>query len=354
MMAVLGAIALLAAAEPPDAVASEVDVYCDAMYQTRGGRTFRVNVTCPDVDNRESLERQTREQVEGARSVLGDISIRDLPGRVYFRRIESEDGTDWQVLPGVISRLNAYYPQNPVRSHVSGACTARFDIIDGTPENICITCRAREYRGEFIREMRRSIRRSFYVQTDRPVEQVFRVNFPLPEAAAPDFPPATPAETLCELDIKASGLSRAQRIVEADLGCPPEATDADALATRAAALIARLDTRRLRHPHILTAEQVAFSRDGADGWQAAPGQMIVSVPFEYPDALIREGADRLACAWSAWPDRCGRPRNVRVTCYVDGRVRPLYQVRRAEDAVEDMVRTSRFFPVDVDYCYQDE
>lgn len=165
---------------------------------------------------------------------------------------------------------------------------------------------------------------------------------------------ASPAETLCLLDIKASGLSRAQRIVDADVGCPTDVADVDALASTAMALINRLDTNRLRHPDFLTADEVVFARDAAGRWQPAPGQVIVTVPFEYPDALIREGADRLACAWSASPDRNGRPRNVRVVCYVDGQVRPAYQIRRAEDAIEDMVRRTRFFPTDVEYCFQDE
>ncbi|WP_421789416.1 hypothetical protein [Hyphobacterium sp.] len=173
---------------PPEAAQPADTVYCDSVFQTRSGRTQRVQVTCPEVENQESLIRQTRRQVQDARSVLRDLSIRDVPGRVHFVRVETEDGVDWQVQPGVIARINAYYPANPVRANVPGACTARYDIIDGEPENICIRCRASDFRGDYIREMRRAIRRSFFVDTDTEVEQIYSVEFPLPEAASPGIP----------------------------------------------------------------------------------------------------------------------------------------------------------------------
>lgn len=189
MILVLSVLAALAAEQPANAEADDM-VYCDAVYQTRSGRTFRINVTCPDVENRESLIAQTERQVERARSVLRDVSIRDLPGRIFFQRVETDSGVEWQVQPGVISRINAYYPANPVRANVSAACTARYDIIEGEPENICIVCRATDFRSDYIREMRRAIRRSFFVNTSEPVEQVFSVEFPLPDAPSPGIPPA--------------------------------------------------------------------------------------------------------------------------------------------------------------------
>ncbi|MEE2527271.1 hypothetical protein V0U79_12970 [Hyphobacterium sp. HN65] len=190
MLSFLPVLLLAVSLDTPAMADSDGSVYCDAVYQTRNGRTFRVSVTCPDVEHRESLQRQAEQQVEEARSVLRDVSIRDLPGRVHFRRVETANGVDWQVQPGVISRINAYYPRNPVRANVSAACTARYDIVEGEPENICIVCRATDFRGDYIREMRRAIRRSFFVDTSEPVEQVFSVEFPLPDAPSPGIPPA--------------------------------------------------------------------------------------------------------------------------------------------------------------------
>jgi hypothetical protein len=176
---------------PPETVASEeaVDaVYCDARYQTRHGRAFRIFPDCPDVENRENMEDQVRRQLREAYPVLRDLSIRDMTGRIFFVPEDTENGRHWRIQPGVISRINAYYPLNAYESTVSGACTATFDVIDGTPENICMRCRASDFRGEFLREIRRSIRRSFYVDTDLPSHQTIRVDFPHPDNPSPGFP----------------------------------------------------------------------------------------------------------------------------------------------------------------------
>lgn len=184
-------LVLASASVPPetaDTTGREDLVYCDVEYQTRSGRAFRIVPDCPDVEGREIMEQQVHQQLRSALPVLRDLSIEDLPGRIHFRREEHPDGVWWRIQPGVISRINAYYPLNAFESAVSGACTATYDIIEGTPENICIRCRASDFRGEFIREMRRAIRRSYFVNTDTDVQQTFRVDFPHPENPSPGFP----------------------------------------------------------------------------------------------------------------------------------------------------------------------
>jgi hypothetical protein len=176
---------------PPEGAATAPaieTVYCDVGYQTRSGRAIRIRPDCPDVENREIMERQVSEQMRSALPVLRDLSIRDMTGRIFFEREEHEDGAYWRIQPGVISRINAYYPLNAYESGISGACRATYDIIEGTPENICIRCRAEDFRGEFIREMRRAIRRSFYVDTGTPFGQTFSVDFPHPQNPSPGFP----------------------------------------------------------------------------------------------------------------------------------------------------------------------
>lgn len=163
-------------------------VYCDASFQTRSGRAFRIVPDCPDVENREVMEDQVRRQIREALPVLNDLSVRDMTGRIFFLPEEIDGETYWRIQPGVISRINAYYPLNAFRSAVSGACTATYEVIEGRPENICIRCRAEDFRGEFIREMRRAIRRSHYVNTATPLPQTYRVDFPHPENPSPGFP----------------------------------------------------------------------------------------------------------------------------------------------------------------------
>jgi len=175
---------------PEEANAAEpvTAIYCDMEYQTRQGRAFRIVPDCPNVENREAMERQVQRQMREAFPALRDLSVRDMTGRIFFEPEETEDGTYWRIQPGVISRINAYYPRNAYESSVSGACTATYDVIEGTPENICIRCRASDFRGEFIREMRRAIRRSYFVNTDTPLPQTYRVDFPHPENPSPGFP----------------------------------------------------------------------------------------------------------------------------------------------------------------------
>jgi hypothetical protein len=93
------------------------------------------------------MEDQVRRQIRDATPVLNDLSVRDMTGRVFFRPEQVDGETVWRVQPGVISRINAYYPLNAYRSAVSGACTATYDVIEGVPENICIRCRASDFRG---------------------------------------------------------------------------------------------------------------------------------------------------------------------------------------------------------------
>ena len=155
MVWILGLL-LSAAFVPPEGAAPAADtVYCDAVFQTRSGRAFRIVPDCPDVENRELMEDQVRRQIRDATPVLNDLSVRDMTGRVFFRPEQVDGETVWRVQPGVISRINAYYPLNAYRSAVSGACTATYDVIEGVPENICIRCRASDFRGEFIRDAAR-------------------------------------------------------------------------------------------------------------------------------------------------------------------------------------------------------
>lgn len=178
-------------AVPPEGAATGPatdTIYCDAAFQTRSGRAFRIVPDCPDVENRELMEDQVRRQIRDATPVLNDLSVRDMTGRVFFLPEQLDGETYWRIQPGVISRINAYYPLNAYRSAVSGACTATYEVIEGVPENICIRCRAGDFRGEFIREMRRAIRRSHYVNTGTPLPQTYRVDFPHPENPSPGFP----------------------------------------------------------------------------------------------------------------------------------------------------------------------
>ncbi|MEE2527272.1 hypothetical protein V0U79_12975 [Hyphobacterium sp. HN65] len=163
-----------------------------------------------------------------------------------------------------------------------------------------------------------------------------------------------PLETVCDLDIKTAGLSRARRVVEADVACHENVPGRDELNQLAERYAGRLNTRRLRSENLLTSHTALFSRGEAGGWEPVPGQVVITVPYVFPRELIDAAVDTVSCSWSAYPDRTGAPRNVRATCYVDGRVRPRNHIRQAERAVEDMVRQTRFFPADVDYCFQDE
>lgn len=163
-----------------------------------------------------------------------------------------------------------------------------------------------------------------------------------------------PVETACDLDIKTAGLSRARRVVEADIACHEAVTDRDELNTRAERYADRLNTRRLRSERLMMSQTALFSLDAEEGWQPVPGQIVITVPYPFPNELVDAAVDTVSCSWSAYPDRMGMPRNIRVSCYVDGGVRPRNLVRLAERAVQDMVRQTRFFPADVDYCFQDE
>lgn len=164
----------------------------------------------------------------------------------------------------------------------------------------------------------------------------------------------TPLETACDLDIKTAGLSRARRVVQADVACHDAVPGREALNALAGEFAARLNTRRLRSERLLMSQTALFAREGDAGWQPVPGQIVITVPYSFPNELVDEAANTVSCSWSAYPDRAGTPRNVRVACYVDGRVQPRNQIRLAERAVLDMVRQTRFFPTDVDYCFQDE
>jgi hypothetical protein len=161
-------------------------------------------------------------------------------------------------------------------------------------------------------------------------------------------------EVSCDLAIKTGGLSRRQRVIEVTTGCPDDFDGADALQIAAGHAARLLNYSRVRSAALMTADRAYFSANEDGNWRAVPGQIVITEPVAMPPELIAEGYSTLSCSWAAYPDVQGRPRSPRITCYVDGRTRPAHIIRLAENAIDEMLRRTRFLPVNVDYCFQDE
>lgn len=165
---------------------------------------------------------------------------------------------------------------------------------------------------------------------------------------------ATPTEAICTLEVKTTGSVYRRRVSEIDVGCPDNVPDAVGLQTVADAAVTAVNIRRLRSGSMLTADQAWFQHDAQTGWSVIPGQIIISEAMALSPSQVQDGIITQSCAWSALPGEDGRALGARVTCYVDGRTRPDHVIREAEGYVEDMIRNTRFLPVDVQYCFQDE
>lgn len=165
---------------------------------------------------------------------------------------------------------------------------------------------------------------------------------------------AAMGEASCDLAIKTGGLSRRQRVIEVTTGCPPDVESADALQIAADHAARLLNYSRVRSAALLTADRAYFIQDESGHWRPVPGQIVITEPVVMPPELVTAGYSTLSCSWAAYPDVQGRPRSPQVTCYVDGRTRPAHIIRQAENAIDDMLRRTRFLPVSVDYCFQDE
>ncbi|WP_109261480.1 hypothetical protein [Hyphobacterium indicum] len=165
---------------------------------------------------------------------------------------------------------------------------------------------------------------------------------------------AQPAETACILDVKTRRRGDEYRIIEVDVGCPPDAGDAAALQAVAERTVSLMDTGRIRHAGLLTAREVRFRRADDGSWQAVPGQMVISIPATMPVRMMMDGYRTLSCSWATEPDFRGRPASPRVTCYVDGSVGPGHAIRAGENMVEEVIRNTRFLPAPAAYCFQDE
>jgi len=163
-----------------------------------------------------------------------------------------------------------------------------------------------------------------------------------------------PAEVACILDIKTRRRGGQQRIIEVDIGCPDDVENAEALQAVAENAASVIDGRRIRHAALMTANQAFFQQTSDGGWEVVPGQMIASIPASMPVRMMMDGYETASCSWSAQPDYRGRLRLPRITCYVDGRVRPRTAIRAADNMVEDILRNTLFLPTLVDYCFQDE
>jgi hypothetical protein len=164
--------------------------WCEVRFAMLYGHPIRIRTDCPDVENRDAMRNQSHAQLRDSEPSLMDIDEDDNVGRIYFRYEDHGDFIWWRLQPGLITRIEPEYPQAAERAGISAACVSSYDVIDGNPENICIRCRASEMEGHFTREMRRSIRRSYYVDHDDPLAMTFVHRFEqpgLPAPALPDF-----------------------------------------------------------------------------------------------------------------------------------------------------------------------
>jgi hypothetical protein len=163
-------------------------VYCDVRFDMLYGHPLQIRSDCPDVENIEAMTEQSYAQLRDAQPSLMDIDRATNEGRIYYRFEDHGDFVWWRLQPGVITQIEPEYPSYARRVGISGACSASYDIIEGRPENICIRCRADDLRTHFIREMRRSIRRSYYVNHDEPLAMTYQYEFPHPDNPSPGFP----------------------------------------------------------------------------------------------------------------------------------------------------------------------
>ncbi len=162
--------------------------YCDVRFDMLYGHPVRIRSDCPDVENAEAMREQSYAQLRDAQPALMDINRRDNEGRVYYRFEDHGDFVWWRLQPGVITQIEPEYPDYARRMGVTAACSASYDIVEGQPRNICISCRASEMRGRFIDEMRRAIRRTYYVNHDAPAAMTYQYSFEQDQAGAPEFP----------------------------------------------------------------------------------------------------------------------------------------------------------------------
>jgi len=166
--------------------------WCEVRFAMLYGHPIRIRTNCPQVENRDAMRHQSHAQLRDNEPALKDIDEDHNVGRIYFRREDHGDFIWWRLQPGVITQMEPEYPPAPLRVGISAACSASFDVIDGRPESIRIRCRAREFERHFITEMRRAIRRSYYVDHDAPLSMIYEFAFEPEGVLAPDMP-ATPA-----------------------------------------------------------------------------------------------------------------------------------------------------------------
>jgi len=165
---------------------------------------------------------------------------------------------------------------------------------------------------------------------------------------------AEPVSVACNLEVETRGRGDRQRIDTLYIFCPTDVENAEALQATADAAASLVDKNRIRHAGLMTASAVYFEQMDDGSWQAEPGQIIASIPATMPARLMIDGYDTMSCAWAALPDYRGRLRLPEISCYVDGRTRPVSVIRRAEEMVEELLRNTLLLPVTGEYCLQDE
>jgi len=162
--------------------------WCEVSFAMLYGHPIRIRTQCPDVENRDAMRHQSHAQLRDNEPSLMDIDRDDNVGRVYFRREDHVDFIWWRLQPGVITQMEPDYPPVALQVGISAACSASFDVVEGRPQSIRIRCRAREFESQFRREMRRAIRRSYYVDHDAPLSMTYQYEFEQDGAPSPGLP----------------------------------------------------------------------------------------------------------------------------------------------------------------------
>ncbi|WP_421789410.1 hypothetical protein [Hyphobacterium sp.] len=173
-------------------------VTCHTTYSLRRHGAIRARAACPDVPGQDWLERTTRDQVNMAQirrpnentiwEVGQENSRLSETGQVSYARYEVDGETYWAIQPGAISLRAARYPEPAFVNEWNAACVAHFRVVNGRPGNACVACNAEDVPSHFRRSMRQAVYSSIYVNTETPIDIVYRFVFSLDERPVPEFP----------------------------------------------------------------------------------------------------------------------------------------------------------------------
>ncbi|WP_421789414.1 hypothetical protein [Hyphobacterium sp.] len=159
----------------------------------------------------------------------------------------------------------------------------------------------------------------------------------------------TPAQIDCPIDVGHDPEARPP-VIQVIANCPAEF---DGLQSAADAAIEDLNTRVFSDHPLVVPTRLAFVETDA-GWAPVEGQVLLTVPLEFPHDMLENSGQSITCTWSARPDRRGVPERVETRCFSDDTARHEHIISAALDALNDVLDDTRFLPTNSRYCHQAE